>query len=851
MSFLADWLIRYLDDPNLLLWLAKNGGHLHDRFVWLIEHRLHELSKLERDEKIEILNAIRVAAPQAIPRPMLRIVWRLLLSGRVKSRFHDFDLIRWEESFICDGLTPSLRLALRELLSPCIELREPFRLGDDASERESSQRLKEIIDWDLRLRTDHVYSIMLSILKSPKWQDVLPILLPDFNLLLRDALDLMRELGGADERNDISYLHQPSISEHSQNRKFHDWTVLIEFTRDAWIVLSRRSPDQARLVAQRWQQEPYPLFKRLAFFAAAQDALIPSQLALNWLLDNECWWLWSIGTQREAIRLIITLPARLELADMDRLVAAILAGPPRAMFKDDIDAEDWVGIVDYNIWLRLAKMVKNGVVLRAPADTRWNELSSKYSQWQVKADERDEFPFWMGDGDEWRTFVATPHNRLELIKWLKQYPSADQWNEDDWSQRCRDDFATTSCALIALSREGIWPVDRWREALHAWAEEKLLKRSWRYMAPVIATAPNPIIVALANSLSWWLEALIKSMESHQDLFFSLCLRILSMDSQDVMDTDDLVSDATNHPVGHVTEALLRWLYRRELKDNEGLPDELKTFLTKLCDSQKPTYRYARVLLAANVITLFRVDPEWTIQNLLPHFDWDTSVIEARAVWEGFLWSPRGYRPLLERIKHDFLNTARHYNQLGEYGQQYAFLLTFVALEPHDIFKMSELKIATDALPADGLHKSAQSLVRALEGAGEQRAEYWHHRIQPYWKSIWPKSREHITQGLSETISLLCIVAQNLFHEACELLWPWLQPIDHPSFIVNRLDESGLVKIFPEDALAFLNTIIDTNTQGFPYKLSECLKDIKTANPILEMDGRFRRLMEYLRRYGRE
>ena len=847
MLHLGRWLTRHLDDPALVLWLAKHGGQLHKDFTFLIDRRLDELAKLERDRKTDEMDRIRAAAPRAIPRPMLSTVWRLLLSGRIKSGLQDFDLYRWQERFKRDGLTPSLRLLFRELLTPCIELREPFRWDEDASGIQSAQGLKEIVDWQLELSADHVHSVLCDTPNSAEWQAALPDLLPDLALLLRDALGLMRELGSANEHSDRSYLHRPSISEHSQNQNFHDWTSLIELTRDAWFALSLRSQDQARLVAQQWQQVPYPLFKRLAFFAAAQEAIIPSQLAIDWLLADERWWLWSVETQREAFRLLVALAARLEPADLSRLEAAVLAGPPRDMFKDDIDSERWAQIVERKVWLRLTKMAAAGATLGVQARAARDELSRKYPQWQLAADERDEFPFWMGDGDEGRKFVATPRRRRELVEWLKQHPNTDHWQEDDWRQRCRDEFSTTACALYALTREDVWPVDRWREALQAWAEEKLLKRSWRYMAPLLARAPDEVIGALTHSLSWWLQALAKSFVDHQDLFFALCLRILSMHYQDSVDIDEPVTRAINHPVGHVTEALLRWWYRSELEDDQGLPNELLPIVTQLCDPQILGYRHARVLFAAQAIALFRVDPEWAKRNLFPHFDWQTSAAEARAAWEGFLWSPRLYRPLFELIKPAFLDTARHYAELGDHRRQYAALLTFAALELGDTFTTGELKSATEALPEEGRQEAARALRRALEGSGEQRAEHWRNRILPYWKSIWPKSRDYKTQAISETLARLCIATREAFPEALEVLRHWLQPVKDPDFVVHLLDHEGLAKRYPTAALEFLDTLMGTNAQRPPRDLGKCLDDIKTADPGLEEDHRFRRLDDLRKR----
>jgi hypothetical protein len=842
MYHLARWLTRHLDDPALILWLTKRGGQLHDRFTRLIDERLDELAKLENEGKTDKLDRIRTAAPRAIPRPLLRTVWRLLLSGRIRSGRQDFDLYDWQGRFQRDGWSSSLRLSLRELLTPCIELREPFRWDDRGGAGEEPQHLKEIIDWELKLRTGHVRVVLRDLPISPQWQAALPDLLPDFTLLLRDALDLMRELGSANEQSDGSYVHQPSISRSSQNRGFHDWTALIELTRDSWLALARRSAEQAQLVAQQWRQEPYPLFKRLAFFAAAQEAIVPPALALDWLLADDRWWLWTAETQREVLRLLVVLPPRLAPADLGRLEEAILIGPPRAMFKVDLGAERWVEIVERKIWLLLVKIASSGVSLGEKARIFKDELSKSNPDFKMAEDDRDEFPFWLGHGVERRQLVTTPRRRRELVEWLKRDPQ-----EDDWQQRCRDDFATTACALCALSREEIWPVVRWREALQAWAEEALLRPSWRYMAPLLAGAPEKDFSDLAQNLSWWLRTLAKSFEGREDLFLTLCRRVLDIKYEEDLHSDGSVAQAINHPVGQVTEALLIWWYRRELQDDQLLPDELKPIFTRLCDPQMPAYRHARVLLAAYVIALFRVDPEWTKKNLLPFFDWQASAVEARACWEGFLWSPRLYTPLFELIKPTFLDTAKHYKDLGDYGRQYAAVLTFAALDRLDIFTPNERKVATEALPEAGRQEVLHTLIVALEGAGEQRAEYWRNRIRPYWKSVWPQSRDYRARALAETLALLCIAAGDAFPDAVELLRPWLQAVEYPDYVVDRLDQSHLTRSAPKAALELLDLVIDPHAQRSPLKLRERLDDIKSAEPGLAEDGRFRRLMDLLRR----
>lgn len=856
MRHLARWLIRHLDDPAMLLWLAKRGGQLHDDLIWLIEHRLNELAKLERDGNSVELTRIRESAPNAIPGPLMRTLWRLLLTGRVKTWLRDFDLYRWRDCFRRDGLTATLRLKLREILTPRVSLREPFRWPADEQESPEPERIKELVEWEIVLSTDHAHSSLRDLPSDENWVAALPELLSDFTALLRDALDLMRELGSADDRSDLSYMHQPSVSEHPQNRDFHDWTALIDLTRDAWLATAIWFPKQAALSAESWWYTPYPLFRRLAFFAAAQGNTIPHRRALDWLLADDHWWLWSVETEREAMRLLVTLAPQLDASMLAELEQAILAGPPREMFKDDINPEHWTRIVDRETWLRLAKIAESGAGLGAGSMHRLAALSAQYPAWQLAADQRDEFPIWMGDaqwgdeGNEWRKFVATPRHRRELVEWLKQHPTTDHWQEDDWRQRCRDNFSTTACALCELAKEGVWPTDRWREALQAWSEESLVKRSWRYLAPILADSPAELLQTLAHGISWWLQAIAKTFEGHEAHFFTLARHILALDHQDGVDTDEPVMRAINHPVGHVTEALLRWWYRRPLEDGQGLPPEIKPTFTDLCDILIDKYRHGRVLLAAHVIALFRVDREWTTQHLLPLFDWQRSEAEALAAWEGFLWSPRLYRPLMEVLKPAFLDTARHYGALTKHDGQYASLLTFAALDPSDTFTVSELAGATRALPQDGLQGSAKALVRALEGAGEQRADYWTNRVAPYLHTIWPKTRENISPAIAESLGRLCVAAQDAFPEALAMLRAWLQPPAHPDFLVHRLHEADLCTRFPEQVLDFLSLVIDDQTQWPPGDLGACLEAIRTAAPELEAEPRFERLLMYLRRHGR-
>ncbi|MCQ8228703.1 anti-phage defense-associated sirtuin Dsr1 [Pantoea trifolii] len=857
MFHIARWLVRYLDDPRLIIWIAERGGQMHDRWPFLIEHELDRFSALEQDRKTSERDEILLHAPKAIPGSLMSTLWRLLLSGRLKSSWRDHDLYRWQRRLKREGLTTTLRLELRELLSPMVALKKPFRLsGDDQNSLYGPMRIRQLVDWQLVLAADHVHSVLID-LADESWKLALPYLVEDFQLLLRDALDLLREMGDADDRSDRSHWDLPSITEHWQNRGFRDWVSLIELLRDAWLVVRSNDSAIATRIALNWFELPYPTFKRLALFAASQDNSIPPEQWVNWLLAEGAWWLWSIETKREVFRLFVLQAQHLTGTAQDNLEAAILAGPPHEMYRDDLDAERWQDLVTHSVWLHLAKLSTSGLDLGASAAARLAEISTAYPQWQMATNERDEFSHWMsGTGDpdfeDSKDVDIAPRKRQELVQWLaKPMPHHHPLYEDTWCDVCRTRFFHSISALHKLSQDGLWPAGRWRVALQTWAEEGMVLRSWRYAAPLVQSMPDEVLQEIEHSVTWWMKAASNSISRHEEILLSLCRRVLELETGSgsyEIETYHPVGSAINHPIGHITQALFSLWFKQNPNDNDLLPIELKTIFTKLCDLQIDQFRHARVLLGSRLIAFFRVDRPWTEQHLLPLFSWSNPV-EAKAVWEGFLWSPRLYQPLLTAFKLQFLESANHYDDLGEHRQQFATLLTYAALGPTKGYTVEEFRAAIGALPQEGLEVCAQALYQALEGTANQSEDYWKNRAQPFWQQIWPKSRDLATPRISESLTRMVISARGEFPAALKAVQDWLHPIAHSDYVVHLLHESGICSRYPADALDLLNTVI-ADQQWSPQELGQCLDQIEQAAIQLGQDARYHRLREYLRRRGR-
>ena len=399
-------------------------------------------------------------------------------------------------------------------------------------------------------------------------------------------------------------------------------------------------------------------------------------------------------------------------------------------------------------------------------------------------------------------------------------------------------------ALAALARNSIWPAVRWRDALVVWTDKALIRVSWDSLAEIVAAMPVDVFAISAHSVSWWLQAAAPHVGNTPDVFLKLCERILAMQHDSGMADTDSVTHAINHPVGHVTSALANYWYQSKPRDGDGIREDVMPLLTEIVRDSTAKFRAGRVILAAELVSLFRVDEPWTTSHLLPHFSWLFSKAEAAAMWEGFLSSPRTTPQLLAAFKPDFLLTASQFAELGSQGRQFAMLLTFVALSPEDVFEARELQRAFAALPPAGLADAAEALVEALDSAGDQRAEYWQNRILPFWKGVWPNSLANISDGASNYLARLVVSAKQNLPEAIETVRYWLRPLKRPDHFVHLLKESWLCREFPEECLELLWKTIDRQA-WVPRDLADCLTEIVTASPKLSGDPRLQDLSTFV------
>ena len=249
---LGRWVAKCLDSREALEWALTEGTVLHGRFRQQIRERLSEKSK-------------------QLPLPLaFRKIWRVLADDDYAHALSQ----RCQMGYDTDPprLAPDAVFATRIFLNrlrpiPIFEL-DYFQDKQDPNPECPS----DLCEIDIKLvGIEGDYDLHWFRESAEDWEGALAAIADDLTTRLREAMDWLREFDRATQDADITHIAYPSISDHGQSGHTSTWTQLIALARDAYDALvSTGNNDAAARLAQRWQSLPYPVFRRLALYAATR-----------------------------------------------------------------------------------------------------------------------------------------------------------------------------------------------------------------------------------------------------------------------------------------------------------------------------------------------------------------------------------------------------------------------------------------------------------------------------------------------------------------------------------------------------------------------------------------------------
>lgn len=826
---LCRWLSHHLDKPQLISWVIRGGGNLHDHFRYEVENRLKDKDCV-------------------LPDPV-RKVWAVLCSTSMDSSrnsvFRIADLVERAKT----GWTPSMKAELIHLLEPRVRLNPPSARMMLPAATTPPTAVRDFVSHEIVLNGDHIGQWLDQLAETFGYRALLLDLLPTLTQHIYRALGLMSELESAGPLFDKSYADLPSISAHDQNNNQEEWPRLVTLCRDAWLIAVAQNRPVAIAEYECWKRQPYPIFKRLSLFALVNDPGLSADDGVDILLADGAYWLWASGIMRERSRYLVERGAALSPAAFERLCPEILKGP--ALIPDE-DENISRTRAEHRTWRILAKLQSGGAALPAACAARLAELSAAHPGWELAANQSDEFPVYItvGEAADWFNDQATPLERKPeaLADWLEAHGTTEN---DDWAAICHEAPEVAIAALSLLAKRGYWNADVWTPGLQAFQNGNSAELSWRELAPEIVGAPKEFIQAAVYPLAWWVRQWTHLAADPGALEISLAKRVLAdAPAVDAAGDDEPETTSLNHPAGLAFDAIMKCWYGTEPKTGATLQEPFLTLFTEAAASADRKFLPAQLYLSQSLAALFQVDPDWTQQHLFPLFDWQLHPADALWRWDGFFLRAQGSLPLMQAFKPLYLSAAPYYDQLGIGKQLFPKMLVHFALSFPGLYSPQEVSTALGILPVDGIAHAANALANLAATTPLPKEQFWTERVRPLFEASWPKGAGYRSENEASELALVLVRAGDKFGEAIEVASLLLSRTNHMHMIALELDRSGMGGRFPEATLRLLDAVIDDQHPFVDPLLRVILNLVVNTQPALAQDARYARISDYLTRFQR-
>lgn len=247
---LGFWIAQCLDSQQSLDWALNQGGVLHRELRQAIQHQL-------RNDQ----------ATGKIPEG-LKVIWRILASDEYA---HSLSANNYRSYPYYPKLSATANLAKRDFLQrlrpiPVFSVKPDYYRDRGETDPERPSSYCEIKIHLIGIEANHDIETFRKASKD--WGAAIATMAEEITTLLHDAMDWLAALDLAAPEHDITHLELRSISPHEQNRHSATWAQLIELARDSFDALTIKDPTAASRLARRWKCLDYPIFRRLALYAA-------------------------------------------------------------------------------------------------------------------------------------------------------------------------------------------------------------------------------------------------------------------------------------------------------------------------------------------------------------------------------------------------------------------------------------------------------------------------------------------------------------------------------------------------------------------------------------------------------
>jgi hypothetical protein len=599
--------------------------------------------------------------------------------------------------------------------------------------------------------------------------------------------------------------------------------VLVEVAREALFWLIRNAQRHADGLIEAWWGAESLVLRRLAILGIAESGMWAADDRLAWLLDRDL--LYKAGFGREVPRVLKAVFREASAEMKDRVIDVVLAAP--------VDAGE-----SRIEWIHGMLEVLNS----ADRDcARVAEELAKMPRPSASPQEEEPIPL------EPRDLLGRPG--AEQVDRLLAFESkyTEQRHRDSLAADVRRAVADKpewgielAAALRAQSR---WETVLWKGIVAGWNRDGLSSAQWEQVLNLMVDSPR----AVSSALDEMVELLERRTAGDANPFLEpLSLpakrigaqvwRTLESTEHSRMESaSDWLTVSINSQGGKVAEFFLRMAWQERKAAGSawtGLTADYRAYLDTLIRGVSWAAEMARVVVAASLHMLFKLDAAWTKEHVLQLFDWSAGERRAQQAWHGYLVAGSWDNDLLEHFLPYCRTTfGRIEEHLGKRAESFCELMAGVAIYGAvDPIQSGWLPQFISAATPQTRRTWASSVRLVLEGFPEgKRSDVWTRWMGSYWKKRLGTGPE---LGPDEVLPMVewTFEMEEKFPEAVDLVLQCPAPNGRniPTAYF-RLQKSGVRHTYPRETARLLRFLVQShnNLEG-TNNVSDLVRELKSG-----------------------
>lgn len=829
---LGRWLAKNLTEQKLVDWVIEQKGLIHP--IW------------RRTLAEEIRHA---------PEPW-KSFWQLVVDGATTPPCRDFFS---QEHDISRGIRKGQWLdgASELLLSAAGSWLEPKKAFSFDDRDDEPQLLVQISSFSLKLRNATFLNTILRHSDKEALLKALTNLIDPLTSKLAEALRLA-ERAEVSQATSYSSLSMPAFPDRKEHLGDSSWTNLVYVLIESFMATKVANKEKASLVSRRWQDlatgQSLRFFRRLSAFSLHQLGADHIPNAMDFLLTNDGDVFWDPSCWPDVSRLLAMFKTASK-ARQRRLLQCIKQGPSRSLFPRFTGNE--TAFSEYAESLsrqRMAVVEQSGFDIPSHMRAFLNNVRKSAPSPKTRAADFDTSVRWIAPRSADDILDRTPSEIATLLSqesgWDAGHRLADLFRRDLnrgldalgylVSMEMSNDIFDIS--LGALGEKRGPDVSRVLDALL-----KIARTHSRWLGRAGAGPISRTLASLADEI-------VKSKERAFLELWDYCVSAAALNpSSTLLNPHNPVEEALNAPMGDLAAALLARLFRRAPKPGGGIPRNLIGRFNIMWAGSASVYRLGRVIIASRLLWLYRIDPNWVTETILPILE--RADDDAYDLWSGMLWQANWDIELIGALQPALQTMLPRMNQRpAEFADRIGeWLATVLVNAPQSLPEQTWFTFFASS-NAEVLAKVAWVFSRYLEESKDHAGLLWQSRIKVLFKKYWPADLAKRSQSHSANLLKLAVASRDSFPDAIRvfstkglLIRGSASRLDFLSDLSGDETSSetyDIVAKHPQATLSALDLSVDESLESWHRdELKAILDRLESIAPTLKRALGMRRLKE--------